>query len=217
MAPALAGPTFRQSWEKLPLLTLASRIKATMPPTAPNSLSAAQVTDLLSFVLKANDIRAGNVVLRLPMSDTPATASSAPMKGAEWTTYGADLASTRYSPLDQINKDNFGKLHIAWRLNTNNLGPNPDRLYAATPLMVNGILYSTAGTARSVVAMNPGTGQMLWMYQLDEGDRGQFAPRRGAGRGLSYWSSADGKDRRIIYVTPGYQMIALDAKTGHPV
>ena len=83
--------------------------------------------------------------------------------------------------------------------------------------MVNGILYTTAGTARSVVAMNPGTGQMLWMYQLDEGDRGQFAPRRGAGRGLSYWSSPDGTDQRIIYVTPGYRMIALDAKTGHLV
>ena len=83
--------------------------------------------------------------------------------------------------------------------------------------MVNGILYTTAGTARSVVAMNPGTGQMLWLYQLDEGDRGQSAPRRGAGRGLSYWSNRDGTDRRIIYITPGYQMVALDARTGRPV
>ena len=76
---------------------------------------------------------------------------------------------------------------------------------------------STAGTARSVVALNPGTGQMLWMYQLDEGERGQFAPRRGAGRGVSYWSSPDGSDQRIIFVTPGYRMIALNAKTGHLV
>src|SRR4051812_44020270 len=57
MAPPLAGATFRQSWEKQPLLTLANRIKTTMPPFAPNSLSPAQVTDILSYVLKANDIR----------------------------------------------------------------------------------------------------------------------------------------------------------------
>src|SRR5207248_7898688 len=142
----------------------------TMPPVAPNSLSSNQITDLVSYLLKANDIRAGNVALSLPVSSgTPATAASnPPVKGGEWTTYGADLASTRYSPLDQIDKDNFSKLRIAWRLNTNNLGPYPERLYSATPLMVNGVLYSTAGTARSVVALNPGTGQILWMYQLDE-------------------------------------------------
>ena len=218
MAPPLAGATFRQGWDSQPLLALANRIKTTMPPFALNSLANNQITDLLSYILKSNDVAAGNVSLSLPISDsTPAAAASVSPVKSDWTTYGADLASTRYSPLDQVNKDNFGKLQIAWRLNTNNLGPNPDRLYASTPLMVNGILYTTAGTARTVVAMNPGTGQMLWLYQLDEGDRGQFAPRRGAGRGLSYWSSPDGKDRRIIYVTPGYQMIALDAKTGRPV
>ena len=218
MAPPLAGANFRKAWDTQPLITLANRVKATMPPTAPNSLTSNQLTDLLSYILKANEIRAGNVALRLPISDSAAAApASVPRGKAEWTTYGSDLASTRYSPLDQINKDNFSKLQIAWRLNTNNLGPNPDRLYSSTPLMVNGVLYSTAGTARSVVALNPGTGQILWMYQLEEGERGQFAPRRGAGRGLSYWSSRDGSDQRILFVTPGYQMIALNAKTGHLV
>ena len=58
---------------------------------------------------------------------------------------------------------------------------------------------------------------MLWMHAEDEGRRGQNAPRNGAGRGVAYWSSADGSDRRIVYVTPGYRMIALDARTGTPV
>ena len=216
MAPALAGANFRKAWETQPLIALANRIKTTMPPTAPNSLSAAQLTDLLSFILKANEIRAGNTALSLPAGAAATTGSLPPGKG-EWTMYGADLASTRYSPLDQIDKDNFSKLQIAWRFNTNNLGPTPDRLYSSTPLMVNGVLYTTAGSARSVVALNAGTGQMLWMYQLGEGERAQFAPRRGAGRGVSYWSSPDNSDQRIIFVTPGYQMIALNAKTGHLV
>ncbi|HXS93001.1 MAG TPA: PQQ-binding-like beta-propeller repeat protein [Candidatus Limnocylindrales bacterium] len=217
-APALAGPGFHRTWDSQPLLALANRIKTTMPPSAPGSLSANQLTDLLAYILKANDIRAGTVALTVAAGIGKAPAgSSLPAGKGEWTTYGADLASTRYSPLDQINKDNFSKLQVAWRLNTNNFGPNPDRLYSATPLMVNGVLYTTAGSARSVVALNPGTGQILWMYQMDEGERGQFAPRRGAGRGVCYWSNRDGSDARIIYVTPGYRMIALNAKTGHLV
>jgi quinoprotein glucose dehydrogenase len=137
--------------------------------------------------------------------------------GPDWATYGGNLASHRYSPLDQIDKDNFKNLQIAWRLKTAFPGSAPDNLYSATPLYVNGVLYTTAGTRRTVIALNPGTGEMLWMHDEDEGPRGDAAPRRGAGRGVAYWSSADGSDRRILYVTPGYRMIALNAGTGEPV
>jgi quinoprotein glucose dehydrogenase len=136
---------------------------------------------------------------------------------AEWKTYGADLASTRYSPLDQINKDNFSKLTIAWRLTTNDFGPRPDTLYSATPLFVGNVLYTTVGTTRTVVALNPTTGAVLWKHVEDEGPRGQNAARSGAGRGVAYWSAPNGSDQRIIYVTPGYRMLALDAKTGEPL
>jgi len=135
----------------------------------------------------------------------------------QWNTYGADLASTRYSPLDQITAANFSKLSIAWRLKTDAFGPRPDTLYSATPLFVGNVLYTTAGTARTVVALNPETGDVLWKHDEDEGPRGQNAARSGAGRGVAYWATGDGSDRRIIYVTPGYRMIALDAKTGTPV
>ena len=135
----------------------------------------------------------------------------------ELGTYGGNLASHRYAPLDQINKDNFKNLAIAWRLKTDFLGPNPDNLYSATPLYVNGVVYTTAGTRRAAIALNPETGEMLWMHSEDEGPRGLAAPRRGAGRGLAYWSSADGADQRILYVTPGYRMIALNARTGELV
>jgi quinoprotein glucose dehydrogenase len=136
---------------------------------------------------------------------------------SEWTTYGGNLASQRYSALDQINADNFKDLQIAWRLNTNSFGPRPDTLYSSTPLYVNGMLYTTVGTRRAVVALDPATGEQRWMYSEDEGVRGSAGARQGAGRGLSWWASADGSDERIIYVTPGYRMIALDAKTGRPV
>ncbi len=136
-------------------------------------------------------------------------------KAGEWPTYGADLASTRYSPLAQITADNFNKLQLAFRFKTENLGPRQEFQFQATPLMVNGVLYTTAGTRRAAVALDATTGEMKWMHSMDEGKRGEAAPRRLSGRGLSYWS--DGKEERIIYVTPGYQMVALNAKTGDPV
>ncbi len=146
-----------------------------------------------------------------------ASAAAGAPAASNWATYGGNLASHRYSALDQINKDNFRNLRIAWRLKTDFLGPTPDNLYSATPLYVNGVLYTTAGTRRAAIALNPGTGEMLWMHSEDEGPRGDAAPRRGAGRGLAYWASADGSDQRILYVTPGYRMIALNAKTGELV
>jgi quinoprotein glucose dehydrogenase len=104
-----------------------------------------------------------------------------------------------------------------WRLRTDFLGPRPDALYSSTPLYVNGVLYTTAGQRRAAVALDPATGEMIWMHGENEGERGDAAPRQGAGRGLSYWANEDGADRRIIYVTPGYRLVALDAETGHPV
>ncbi len=138
----------------------------------------------------------------------------AKVKGAEWTTYGGDLASTRYSPLDQITKDNFNKLEIAWRFKTDSLGPRPEFNFQATPLMVDGVVYTTAGTRRAAVALDAVTGEMLWMHSENEGKRGESAPRQLSGRGLAYWPGAGGEGARIVYVTPGYQMVALDAKTG---
>ena len=136
-------------------------------------------------------------------------------KNGEWTTYGGDLGNTRYSPLDQINADNFSKLEVAWRFKTDSLGPRPEYQFESTPLMVNGVVYSTAGTRRAVVALDAATGELLWMHSEREGARGAAAPRQLSGRGLAYWT--DGREERILYVTPGYRLVALDAKTGIPV
>src|SRR5215831_15680031 len=133
-------------------------------------------------------------------------------KNGEWRTYGGDLGNTHYSPLDQINGTNFNQLQLAWRFKTTNLGPRPETNLEATPLMINGVVYSTAGSRRDVIALDAATGELNWMHSEREGARGQNAPRQLSGRGLAYWS--DGREERILYVTPGYRLIALDAKTG---
>ena len=136
-------------------------------------------------------------------------------KNGEWRTYGADLGNTHYSALGQIDGGNFNQLQVAWRFKTDNLGPRPETNLQSTPLMVNGVLYSTAGSRRAVAALDAATGEMLWMHSEQEGRRGANAPRNLSGRGLAYWS--DGREERILYVTPGYRLIALNAKTGAPL
>src|SRR5580700_10542836 len=136
-------------------------------------------------------------------------------KDTEWPTYGADLANSKYRPLDQINASNFGKLEVAWRFKTDNMGSRPEGRLEGTPLMVHGVIYATAGTRRSAVALDAATGEMMWVHGEHEGARGAAAPRQLSGRGLAYWT--DGKEERILYVTPGFRMIALDAKTGTPI
>jgi quinoprotein glucose dehydrogenase len=136
-------------------------------------------------------------------------------KDVDWTTYNGDLSGSRYKPLDQINASNFSKLEVAWRFKTDAIGNRPEFKLEGTPLEADGVVYATAGTRRGVVALDAVTGELLWVHGEHEGARGAAAPRQLSGRGLAYWS--DGKDKRVLYVTPGYRLIALDAATGQPV
>ena len=131
--------------------------------------------------------------------------------------YGGDLGSTRYSPLDQIDASNVGDLEIAWQWSARNFGPVPENNYRTTPIMVGGVLYATAGSRRAIVAIEAATGETLWVYWTDEGERGALAPRINSGRGVAYWDGGNGNEARIYYITPGYRLIALDAATGRPV
>jgi glucose dehydrogenase len=137
-------------------------------------------------------------------------------KNGEWTHYTADVRGSRYSPLDQINTSNFNQLEVAWRFKTDNMGTRPEFKLEGTPLMVKGVVYATGGTRRSVVALDGKSGELIWVHAEREGARAVNAPRQLSGRGLSYWTDGKGDDR-ILYVTTGYRLVALDAKTGNRV
>jgi glucose dehydrogenase len=134
-------------------------------------------------------------------------------KNGEWPAYNADIKGTRYSPLDQISAANFNKLEVAWRFKTDNLGPYPEYKLEGTPLMVKGVLYTTGGTRRSVIALDAKTGELMWAHSLREGRRAAVSPRQLSGRGVAYWTDGNGDDR-IVYVTTGYRLVELNAKTG---
>ncbi len=162
-------------------------------------------------------IRRIPVILAILLGTTVAAPAQQGAREGEWRYYGADSGSTKYSTLDQIDRDNVADLEIAWRWRSDNFGPRLDFNYQATPLMVGGVLYTSAGWRRNVVAIDGVTGETLWMYRLDEAERGEVAPvRASSGRGVAYWT--DGQDdARIIHVTRGYHLVALSAATGLPV
>jgi len=150
------------------------------------------------------------VVAGLALRGLPGLAQHG-VKSGEWRSYAGDNGSTRYAPYDLITRDNAKDLQIAWSWKFDNFGGGTSE---TTPIMANGVLYFTVGQRRNVIAVNPGTGETLWMWRPDEGARFDQAPRK-VGRGVAYW--ADGGDGRIITVTPGFQLVALNAKTGAPI
>src|SRR5262245_54596824 len=136
----------------------------------------------------------------------------AQLAGSDWRSYAGDLRNQHYSPLAQITGSNFNALEVAWRFKTDSLGPRPEFKLEGTPLEINGILYTTAGTRRAVIALDAATGELRWVHAEYEGARAAASPRQLSGRGVGYWS--DGASERIFYVTTGYRLVALDAKTG---
>jgi quinoprotein glucose dehydrogenase len=103
-------------------------------------------------------------------------------KNGEWPMYTADLRGSKYSSLDQIDASNFNKLEVVWRFKTDNLGPRPENKLEGTPIMVGGMLYTTGGSRRAAVALDARTGELKWMFSLDEGLRA--APRRASCRAV---------------------------------
>ncbi|MEK9648405.1 MAG: c-type cytochrome, partial [Gammaproteobacteria bacterium] len=228
--PALVGGAFWQQWQDQSLAAFYQITASTMPVNNPNGFTPEQYADLVAFMLQQNGLPAGEenlpssapnlVAISMQPSESPVRVASL-LAGAssarrvidyEWLGYHNDSNGMRYAPLDQINRNNVQNLEIAWRWTTQNYGPNAEFNYESTPVMADGVLYATAGRRRDVVAIDPVTGENLWMFRYDEGAR--RGPRVNSGRGVSYWR--DGGDSRLIVVTPGYYLISLDTATGKP-
>jgi len=203
---ALGGSSFVERWTGLSIEALDTITRTTMPSDGPGSLSSASYTNVLAYILSRNDL------IRVE-ADMGQTAPKQPM--VEWLHHRGDPGSQNYSPLAQIDRTNVADLEIAWRWRADNFGPARHPNLQVTPLMVNGVLYATAGSRRTAVAIDAQTGETLWMHRIDEGQRGDNAPRKGPGRGVAYWS--DGDEAHVYVLTPGYQLVALDAESGNPV
>ena len=139
--------------------------------------------------------------------------SGAGAKG-EWRDYGGDQGYTKYSPLDQINKDNVSRLQIAWRRPAvaEEIRSQAPKLvvgnsFRSSPVMVGGVLYSSNGIGL-VEAFDPATGKTIWVQEVESPTELQGGA---SSRRISYWGSGD--DARILSVR-GEFLIAMSAKTG---
>ncbi|MCP5382271.1 MAG: PQQ-binding-like beta-propeller repeat protein [Kordiimonadaceae bacterium] len=168
----------------------------------------------MKFNFKNSVLAIGMMAVGLVSSGVRAEAPDT--SNGEWPFYTGDIKGSRYSPLDQIDADNFEDLELAWSFSTQNLGTRSEYKLEVTPIMIDGVLYATAGTRRTAIALDGKTGELMWLHSMREGLRGGMAPRQLSGRGLSYWSDGKGDDR-IFYVTTGYRLVALNAHTGVPI
>lgn len=228
--PDLAGRGFRDRWHGLSLGEFGDLTVNTMPVTRPAGLALEEYAAVIAYILSRNGYAPGPNPIAAgaafpagtgfvePQSSVPValprqTADDGSM--TEWLHHRGTPGSLNYSALDLINTDNVADLEVAWRWKSDNFGPIPWENYQVTPLMANGVLYATAGRRRAVVAIDATTGETLWMYRMDEGERGDHAPRKGPGRGVAY--RRDGEQEIIYMITPGYHLVALDAKSGQPL
>jgi quinoprotein glucose dehydrogenase len=221
--PTLRGNDFLGKWTGKPTAALFEKMRSTMPVTRPGGLAATEYAGLLAYLFYSNGIEPGPTTMQTPAAASAralpplptATARQPSGPTVEWLHHRGDAGSLNYAPLDEINASSISRLRVAWRWKSDNFGPSIWPNLETTPLMAGGVLYATVGSARSVVAINAATGETLWMYRLDEGARGNNAPRKGPGRGVALWR--DGAQNRIFLITPGYQLVALDAANGRPV
>src|SRR3977135_994573 len=175
------------------------------------SLSAL-VSIVIGFAWAAPQV-SGQVFVGTPIPQQFSGQGQPSTQKGEWPSNGADLRFTRYSPLDQIDASNFNKLEVAWRFKTDSFGSHPEYKLEGTPIMIKGVLYTTAGTRRSVMGLDAKAGELIWSHSLREGKRAEISARQLSGRGVSYWTDGNG-DERIVYVTTGYRLVELNAKTG---
>jgi quinoprotein glucose dehydrogenase len=204
------------------------RLSTLMPPESAVRPDALGYLDIMAHLAAAAGARLGETDAKLEdqrwrQAPAPegvvidATASvGGVLPAVEWAHYRGDLGGQAYSRAAQIARDNVKDLAVVWRWSGASFGPSPEVRNITTPLMMGGVLYLTAGITRDVVALDATTGETLWLWRPQEDPaRLDNAPRKGAGRGVAYWSDSQGA--RIFTVTPGFHLAALDAKTGRPV
>jgi len=218
-APVEITRRIRGDWAGRKAVDLFDRVRQTMPGETPGSLTESQYLDALAYVLGVSGVDTpGATLTRELLADItiePGDEEHAGPPDVEWQSFGADLGARRYAPLADIDAANVSRLGIAWRWKAQNFGPLPEIRNVSMPIMRDGKVFIGAGSTRNVVAVDGATGQTLWMWRPEEGERFLQAARKDSGKGVSYYVGGDGR-RRVITVTPGYFLVSLNADTGLP-
>jgi len=215
--PAEITRRLTDDWNGRPAAELLDTIRATMPAESPGSLTDLEYRQTLRYLLRLVDIELAPTApadlagVAIDIDE----AAPALLPDVAWRHFGGQLNANRYAPLADIDADNVDRLVIAWRWEARNFGPRPEIRNVSMPIMRDGRLFIGAGATRNVVAIDAVTGQTLWMWRPEEGERFEQAARKDSGKGMAYYDHPDGRGR-VITVTPGYHLVSLDARSGLP-
>ena len=156
---------------------------------------------------------AAAILMTAPPAEAQEPAEGIGTEDGRWAYIGGDAWHTRYSPLDQVTRDNVGDLEVAWTWSEESFGPPTTA--RETPIYVDGMLITAAGPRRSVVALDAATGSPIWSFREPDTFRWEYSMRQNHGKGVAY-AEVDGQG--VIYITtPGFFLYALDAETGKPL
>ena len=201
------------NWSELSEDVFLDKISKTMPPDAAGSLGSNEYLEIKDYIF---DLKYSDSLMKLeeyPTTQSFKEANKEMRSEISWKHFGGEMSAQRYSSIDQINNKNVNDLEIAWRWKSKDFGNFQEIRNVSMPIMRNGLVFIGVGSTRSIAAIDAENGETVWIWHPNEGDRFSSAARKDSGKGVAYFEDGNEK-KRVIVITPGYQLVSLDADTG---
>ena len=201
------------NWSELSEDVFLDKISKTMPPDAAGSLGSNEYLEIKDYIF---DLKYSDSLMKLeeyPITQSFKEANKEMRSEVSWKHFGGEMSAQRYSSIDQINNKNVNDLEIAWRWKSKDFGNFQEIRNVSMPIMRNGLVFIGVGSTRSIAAIDAENGETVWIWHPNEGDRFSSAARKDSGKGVAYFEDGNEK-KRVIVITPGYQLVSLDADTG---
>ena len=201
------------NWSELSEDVFLDKISKTMPPDAAGSLGSNEYLEIKDYIF---DLKYSDSLMKLeeyPITQSFKEVNKEMRSEISWKHFGGEMSAQRYSSIDQINNKNVNDLEIAWRWKSKDFGSFQEIRNVSMPIMRNGLVFIGVGSTRSIAAIDAENGETVWIWHPNEGDRFSSAARKDSGKGVAYFED-DNEKRRVIVITPGYQLVSLDADTG---
>ena len=201
------------NWSELSEDVFLDKISKTMPPDAAGSLGSNEYLEIKDYIF---DLKYSDSLMKLeeyPITQSFKEANKEMRSEVSWKHFGGEMSAQRYSSIDQINNKNVNDLEIAWRWKSKDFGSFQEIRNVSMPIMRNGLVFIGVGSTRSIAAIDAENGETVWIWHPNEGDRFSSAARKDSGKGVAYFED-DNEKKRVIVITPGYQLVSLDADTG---
>ena len=201
------------NWSELSEDVFLDKISKTMPPDAAGSLGSNEYLEIKDYIF---DLKYSDSLMKLeeyPITQSFKEVNKEMRSEISWKHFGGEMSAQRYSSIDQINNKNVNDLEIAWRWKSKDFGNFQEIRNVSMPIMRNGLVFIGVGSTRSIAAIDAENGETVWIWHPNEGDRFSSAARKDSGKGVAYFED-DNEKKRVIVITPGYQLVSLDADTG---